>query len=90
MGLAALGIKFVNPGGRGDRECRKSGQAEECSAMSIVSLAGFTVGPACSEFSVLVEDGESDIVDFECGCGAGVPSRSPLADSLSEVAGVLF
>lgn len=46
--------------------------------------------PVCSDFSVLVDDGESDIVDFEGGCGAGVPSRSPLAESLSDVAGVPF
>ena len=55
--------------------------------MSIVSLAGFMVGPACSEFSVLVEDGESD---FDGGCGAGVPSRLLRAESLSDVAGVFF
>lgn len=56
--------------------------------MSMLSLAGFVTG--CSDCSVLVDEGDSDMVGFEGACGAGVPSRSLLVESFSEVAAVLF
>jgi hypothetical protein len=66
-------------------------QAEECSAILIVSLTAFVVGPACSDLSVFVDDGESVVFEASAGgCGAGVPSRSLLVESLSDITGVPF
>ena len=66
-------------------------QVDECPAMFTLSLAAFIVGPACSDFSVFVDDGEAVMfVPSTEDCGAGVPSRSLLVESLSDVAGVPF
>ena len=59
--------------------------------MFTLSLAALIVGPDCSDFSVFVDDGDAVIlVPSTEDCGAGVPSRSLLVESLSDVAGVPF
>lgn len=66
-------------------------QVEACSAILKLPLAAIRVGPPCSDFSVFVDEGESVVFDVSVGgCGAGVPSRSLLVESWSEVAGVPF